>query len=121
MTMKVILAWYNVKDLERAKAFYGTTLGLTKTFEMDGWAEFAHAEGAPSIGLNAMSDGAPGAGRATVVLEVADIDNVRARLALAGVEFVGDTMAVPGVVRIATFRDPFGNQLQLAQTLLNAS
>jgi hypothetical protein len=30
-------------------------------------------------------------------------------------------MEIPGVVRIATFLDPFGNRLQLAQSLLSAS
>ena len=119
--MRVLLAWYNVSDLEKAKAFYGATLGLKKTFEMQGWAEFAHAEGAAAIGLNAMAEESPGAGGATVVLDVEDIAAVRGRLAKAGVEFAGDTMEIPGVVRIATFLDPFGNRLQLAQSLLNAS
>jgi predicted enzyme related to lactoylglutathione lyase len=56
-----------------------------------------------------------------VVLDVADVAGVRARLVKSGVEFVGDTMEIPGVVRIATFRDPFGNRLQLAQSLLDAA
>ena len=44
--MEVILSWYRVRDLEKSKKFYAETLGLNKTFEMQGWAEFSHATGA---------------------------------------------------------------------------
>ena len=38
--MKLSVAWFNVNDFEQAKKFYGSVLGLKKSFEMDGWAEF---------------------------------------------------------------------------------
>ncbi len=115
--MKVMLAWYAVSDLEKAKAFYGGVLGLKKTFEMPGWAEYAEAEGAAAIGLNTMAP-AEGPGGATVVLRVESLDATRKRLAAKGVAFEGDVMEIPGVVRIGTFRDPFGNRLQVAQSLI---
>ncbi len=34
--MEVILSWCRVQDLEKAKKFYAETLGLKKTFEMQG-------------------------------------------------------------------------------------
>ena len=37
--MKLSVAWFNVNDFEQAKKFYGSVLGLKKSFEMDGWAE----------------------------------------------------------------------------------
>ncbi len=117
--MELMVAWYGVNDMERAKKFYGETLGLKKTFEMPGWAEFGHAEGAPSIGLNGAprDAAAKGDSGATVVLRVADIEKKQRELAARGVKFEGRLEEVPGVVKIATFRDPDGNRLQLCQVL----
>lgn len=115
--MEVILSWYQVSDLEAAKKFYGEGLGLKKTFEMEGWTEFSHAEGGASIGLSQVP-GADGSGGSTVVLRVGDLDKARAELARKGVNFEGEVEEIPGVVRIATFRDPSGNRLQLAQMLI---
>ncbi|MFY9803548.1 MAG: VOC family protein [Candidatus Acidiferrales bacterium] len=115
--MKVKVSWYGVDDFESAKKFYGQVLGLKKTFEAQQWAEFAGAEGEESIGIAAN----PHAGKepgATVVLEVSDIERERKRLEAAGVKFEGKIEEIPGIVRLTTFRDPYGNRLQLAQTLM---
>jgi len=114
MPMQVMLSWYAVKDLEKAKSFYGEVLGLDKGFEMQGWVEFSHGKGATAIGLAQQSNGGPGA---TVVLRVDDLDRARAELVRKGVKFEGEVQEVPGVIRLASFRDPFGNPLQLAQVL----
>ena len=117
--MKVMLAWYNVSDLEAAKKFYGGVLGLKKSFEMQGWAEYSHENGGAAVGLNAMGAGSSGqAGGATVVLGIENLDATMKKLGSVGVKFAGEIMEIPGVVRIATFHDPFGNTLQLAQTLI---
>ena len=115
MNIEFSLAWYPVKDLTQAKKFYGEVLGLRKTFEMEGWSEFSHAEGAPSIGLTPRTGEESGA---TVVLKVDDLDQARSVLMKRGVRFEGEVEEVPGVVRIATFRDPFGNRLQLVEALM---
>jgi predicted enzyme related to lactoylglutathione lyase len=115
--MKVTVSWFGVDDFEQTKKFYGDVLGLKKTFEMQTWAEFAGAEGEASIGLAAN----PHAGKepgATVVLRVDDIQAERKRLETKGVKFEGKTEEIPGVVKLATFRDPSGNRLQLAQPLM---
>ncbi len=114
--MEVTTSWYQVSDLNAAKKFYGELLGLKKTFEVEGWCEFSHADGKASIGLNAMRES--GEGGATVVLRVDDLARVQKELRAKGVKFEGEVQEVPGVVRIATFRDPFGNRLQLCQPLL---
>jgi predicted enzyme related to lactoylglutathione lyase len=115
--MEVNLSWYLVDDLEKAKKFYGGVLGLKKTFEMSGWAEFSHAEGGTSIGLNQRRPDDTERG-ATVVLRVDDLTAAQRELESRGVRFEGDTLEIPGVVKIATFRDPFGNRLQLMQNLM---
>ncbi|MFZ0882001.1 MAG: VOC family protein [Candidatus Acidiferrales bacterium] len=115
--MKVKVSWFGVDDFEGAKKFYGQVLGLKKTFEAQQWAEFAGGEGEESIGIAAN----PHAGKepgATVVLDVNDIERERKRLESAGVKFEGKTEEIPGIVRLATFRDPDGNRLQLAQALM---
>jgi len=115
--MKMILSWYPVADLDRAKDFYGRILGLEKSFEMQGWAEFTHAKDAPSVGLSA-NPATNGQAGATVVFQVDNIEDSRRQLTAKGVAFDGAVEEIPGVVKIATFRDPFGNRLQLAQVLV---
>jgi predicted enzyme related to lactoylglutathione lyase len=115
--MEVNVSWYQVKDLEAAKKFYGEVLGLKKTLDLGGWCEFSHKDGEASIGLNAMREGDEERG-ATVVLRVGDLARSQKELAAKGVKFEGDVHEVPGVVRIATFRDLEGNRLQLCQLLM---
>ena len=115
--MEVNVSWYQVRDINAAKKFYGDVLGLKKTFDMGGWCEFSHTDGAASIGLNAMREDDDERG-ATVVLRVDDLTRVQKELKAKGVKFEGEVHEVPGVVRIATFRDPDGNRLQLCQPLL---
>ncbi|MFZ3217953.1 MAG: VOC family protein [Candidatus Acidiferrales bacterium] len=117
--MKVKVSWFSVDDFEGAKKFYGNVLGLKKVFEMQQWAEFAEAEGKETIGIavNSPSGKEPGA---TIVLEVEDIEREHKRLQAAGVKFEGKIEEIPGVVKLAVFRDPAGNRLQLAQQLMKA-
>ena len=102
MKLEPTLSWVNVTDHAKAKRFYGEVLGLKKVFEMEGWAEFSYAEGAPSVGLAAPRSGsgesAPAG--ATIVFNVEDLDQARAELARRGVKFEGDIYEVPGVVRV---------------------
>jgi predicted enzyme related to lactoylglutathione lyase len=118
--MKVTVSWFSVNDFEQTKKFYGNVLGLKKTFEMQTWAEFAGAEGEASIGVAANSHTAKEP-NATVVLRVDDIQAERKRLETKGVKFEGKTEEIPGVVKLATFRDPSGNRLQLCQPLVPVS
>jgi CreA protein len=123
--MEVLLAWYSAKDIDKTRNFYTEVLGLDKTFEMQGWAEFGKAKKGAPVGA---ADGAtigistgPNSGKetgATVVLKVGDVEIERKRLESRGVKFEGNTEEVGGAVRIATFRDPDGNRLQLCQVLM---
>ena len=115
--MKVTVSWFSVNDFEQTKEFYSDVLGLKEIFATQGWAEFAEAKGDVSIGLAAD----PRAGKepgATIVLQVADIEAERRRLEARGVKFEGKTEEVAGIVKLATFRDPSHNRLQLAQPLM---
>jgi len=115
--MKVIVSWFSAKDFEKTKEFYSDVLGLKEIFAAQGWAEFAETKGDVAIGLaeNPPTGREPGA---TIVLQVPDIEGERQRLETRGVKFEGKTEEVPGIVKLATFRDPSHNRLQLAHLLM---
>jgi predicted enzyme related to lactoylglutathione lyase len=115
--MKMTIAWFSVDDFEAAKQFYGSVLGMKQIFEVHTWAEFSDKDGGAAIGIamNSPSGRIPGA---TVILQVDDIDAERRQLESKNVKFEGKTEEIPGIVKLATFHDPFGNRLQLCQALL---
>jgi predicted enzyme related to lactoylglutathione lyase len=117
MQMQLNLCWYGVSDLEKAKAFYGDVLGMKKKFEMPGWVEFGEGDAA-SVGLSLVTDFKPKDGGATAVFRVADLEKAREQMAARGAKFEDAIRDIPGVVRIATFRDPFGNKLQIMQMMM---
>jgi predicted enzyme related to lactoylglutathione lyase len=116
--MQVTVAWFSVNDFEQAKKFYGSVLGLNKTLEIEQWAEFAGGEGQAAIGVSAGVASIPREPGATIVLRVDDIASERKRLESSGVKFDGKTEEIPGMVKLAAFRDPSGNRLQLCQVLM---
>jgi predicted enzyme related to lactoylglutathione lyase len=83
----VAYVFHPVTDIPRAKAFYGTLLGLKATLEMEfapgvWWIEYDVA----GVAL-AVSNAMPGAegGGASLVLEVADFDEALSAVRAAGV------------------------------------
>lgn len=111
----VVLIQLAVSDLDRAVAFYSEVLELeleSRTAAMQ-WAKFKTGIPGLSIGLGAGGD-VEGSGTVSVNLGVGDIDRARALLESRGVTFDGPTTSIPGVVRLADFRDPDGNRLRLA-------
>ena len=83
---------------------------------MEGWAEVATPVEGVTIGM-AQSDERYGRGGTTPVFGVQDIEAARAELEGKGVRFEGDTVELPGLVKLATFMDPDGNAYMLAQSL----
>jgi len=87
--MKLSVAWFNVNDFEQAKKFYGSVLGLKKSFEMDGWAEFnGGGQDEAAVGIST-GQYTPKEHGATIVLRVDDIERERKRLESNGVKFEG--------------------------------
>ncbi|HEV2060733.1 MAG TPA: VOC family protein [Solirubrobacteraceae bacterium] len=106
------------QDLDAAREFYGTVLGL----EAGGvWQRGdAPARGAEfqagNLTLSVVDPSAIGiefqATKVPVALHVEDIEAARAELETRGVSFFGDTMDT-GVCFMAPFSDPDGNALML--------
>jgi predicted enzyme related to lactoylglutathione lyase len=99
-----------VTDLGRSKVFYGETLGLRRNSRAhESYPEFE--TGNLTIALREADDGfAPSA--TSIALRVPDVDEARARLEGAGIEFAADTFDT-GVCHVAFFADPDGNMLAL--------
>jgi predicted enzyme related to lactoylglutathione lyase len=98
-----------VTEMDRAVAFYRDNLGL-EVVEHDGdWSEVT--AGDQRIGLNA-NESPAGDGGAVVAFNVDDLDSAVEEMKGNGVEFAGEISEHPWG-RIAPFKDPDGNYLQL--------
>jgi catechol 2,3-dioxygenase-like lactoylglutathione lyase family enzyme len=110
-----------VRDLERAKQFYGETLGLALLFEAGPSICWGAANGSQ---LSTFRRGPTTADHTLAHFEVQGLDALVAELEAKGVEFLDyDTgplittnhIAQLGPARGAWFRDPFGNILGLRE------
>ena len=111
----------SVKDLEASIAWFKDVLGFEETFKVAeaGWAEVSTPAGGVSIGMAQADTDTEGAGGSIPVFGVVDIDAARSELEAKGVEFDGDTVELPGMVKLATFFDPDGNRYMFAQSLVD--
>ena len=106
-----------VANLEDSIAWFRDVLGFEEIFKIPeaGWAEVSTSADGVSIGLEA---GGAAQGRGTTpVFGVVDIDAARSELESKGVRFDGETVELPGMVKLATFFDPDGNRFMFAQSL----
>jgi predicted enzyme related to lactoylglutathione lyase len=111
MIKKVAFIGHPVRDMARAKEFYGEVLGLEKTAEYeDKWCEFDTPEG-KSIALDTFSpEGSP----PYLALETDDIDAEIARMKDRGVKVVMDIQDNK-VCKMAMIEDGEGTKLMLHQ------
>ncbi len=111
----VLLVQLQVADLDRAVAFYSETLGMeVESVNRDiQWARIKPGIKNVTIGLG-VGDAAEGSGSSSVNLGVNNLDETRRILEERGVEFLGPTIEIPGVIRLADFKDPDGNTIRLA-------
>jgi len=107
----------SVKDRHASAKWYGDMLGFETLYHADeaGWSELQTNTGGVTIGLGEHTEPAPG--NCVPVFGIADLDAARQTLEGAGVKFDGPTDVVEGMVKTATFYDPDGNALMLAQDL----
>ena len=113
-----ITAAIGVADLDKSIAWYQDVLGFELLYKMDdmGWAELKTETQGVNVGLSVREDTAQGGG-ATLTFGIKDVAAARTRLEAKDVRFDGETQTVPGMVSLATFFDPDGNQMMMAQDL----
>jgi len=107
----------SVKDRHVSATWYQDTLGFELVYHADeaGWSEMQTNTPGVAIGLGEHTKPVPG--NCVPVFGVADLDSARQKLEQADVKFDGDTDVVEGMVKTATFYDPDGNALMLAEDL----
>jgi catechol 2,3-dioxygenase-like lactoylglutathione lyase family enzyme len=110
----------SVTDIDRSIQWFKDTLGFEEIFRAPeaGWAEITTPAEGISIGLG-QTEEVDGKGGTTPVFGVADINAARAELEARDVKFDGDTIEIPGLVKLATFYDPDGNTYMLAESAMN--
>jgi catechol 2,3-dioxygenase-like lactoylglutathione lyase family enzyme len=109
----VTTIWYEVRDLDAARAFYKDKLGFTETF-LDGDGEWSNLErNGVEIGL---ARGEPQEDGGVAHVDVEDVKAAAEELRQAGVE-VGVVFELHGAIRLLDVFDPDGNRLQFAQEL----
>lgn len=111
----------SVKDRHVSAEWYGRMLGFEAIFHADdaGWSELQTNTVGVTIGLGEHTKPAPG--NCVPVFGIANLDAARQKLELAKVKFDGTTDVVEGMVKTATFYDPDGNALMLAEDLTGGS
>lgn len=107
----------SVRDRHASAQWYRDKLGFELIHHIDeaGWSEMQTRTEGVTLGLGEQSEPSPG--NTVPVFGVADIETARQSLEGAGVRFDGETETVEGMVSTATFYDPDGNALMLAQDL----
>jgi catechol 2,3-dioxygenase-like lactoylglutathione lyase family enzyme len=108
-----VRVWYQVRDLDAARAFYVEVLGFSETFVDDGerWASLDR--GNTQI---ALSEGEPEEEGGVATVDVDDVKAERERLERAQVE-VGTVLELHGTMRLLDVFDADGNRIQLVQEL----
>lgn len=107
----------SVKDRHASAAWFNEMLGFELLYHADeaGWSELSTFTEGVTLGLGEQA--APSPGNSVPVFGVADIAAARSGLEGAGVRFDGATEVIDGMVKTATFYDPDGNALMLAEDL----
>ena len=106
--------WYQVRDLDAARAFYRDTLGFTETFIdfEERWARLRHGD--MEI---ALAEGEPHEETGVAHVDVDDLKAEAERLREQGVR-IGVVFELHGQMRLLDVYDPDGNRVQLAQDLV---
>lgn len=107
----------SVRDRHASAEWYAAKLGFTLLHHIDeaGWSEMQTLTPNVVLGLGEQAEPTPG--NLVPVFGVPDIATARAALEGEDVAFDGPTETIPGMVSTATFYDPDGNALMLAQDL----
>lgn len=105
--------WYQVRDLDAARAFYKDKLGFTETFvDEDGtWVKLERS--GMEVGL---AQGEPQDDGGVAHVDVEDVKVAAEELRQAGVE-IGVVFELHGAMRLLDVFDPDGNRIQFAQDL----
>ena len=108
---------FSVKDRLASVRWYAEHLACTQLYDAAelGWTEMATPVPGVTIGFGDAMEVSNGG--CVPVFGVRDLDAARASLESEGVKFAGETIRHDGMVKLATFHDPDGHALMLAESL----
>lgn len=108
----------SVSDMKASIAWYQDILGFKLLYQLDamGWCEMETPVAGVTVGSSQV-ERPQVEGGATLTWGTLDIDADRAVLEGKKVRFDGPTYVIEGMVKLATFYDPDGNKMMLAQSL----
>ncbi len=104
---------YHVADLDKAKAWYATALGIAPYFDQPFYVGFN--VGGYELGLDPDAAGVTRGNNATAYWGVPDAQAALQRLLGLGAHPRGEVQDVGGGIRVATVADPFGNVIGLIE------
>ncbi|MCG8492188.1 MAG: VOC family protein [Sneathiellales bacterium] len=109
----------SVSDRHASADWYEKMLGFELLYHLDeaGWSEVKTKTEGVTLGFGEQLE--PNPGNSVPVFGISDIKSAREALEKEGVKFDGETETIEGMVSTATFFDPDGNALMLAQDLSN--
>ncbi len=107
----------SVRDRHASAEWYSSMLGFELIHHMDeaGWSEMKTRTEGVTLGLGEQTEPSPG--NTVLVFGIGDIESARGALEAAGVKFDGATQIIEDMVSTASFYDPDGNAMMLAQDL----
>lgn len=105
------VAFYHSNDMAASKQWYRSFLGRDETADFGDWVEFDVSGSRFGVDSGNTADEIP---NAVVSFRVDDLEAAIGELREAGIEPVTGVIDV-GPTRIAAFRDPSGNVVQLSQ------
>ena len=109
-----LLIQLDVASLDRSIEFYTKKLGFRLTERRDD-LKFAHlVTSVPGVQIGLGEVPSPQPKGIVLNFEVTNTDAGRRALEAAGVVFQGETLLIPGKVKLAGFTDPDGHRLRLA-------
>jgi len=102
-----------VKDLERAKAWYEDILGLDSLFFASevGWGEMQLHGGDPKLGLN-LAEKPQGENWGKLMIEVEDIKEAKEYMEKKGIK-TNEITIIPDMVTYFDIKDSEGNSIQI--------
>lgn len=111
----------SVADRHASARWYRDMLGFETLYHADeaGWSEVQTNTVGVTLGFGEQARPAPG--NCVPVFGIADLDEARRKLEQARVVFDGATDVIEGMVKTATFFDPDGNALMLAEDLTGSA
>ncbi|MBX2835670.1 MAG: VOC family protein [Gammaproteobacteria bacterium] len=107
----------SVKNRAQSADWYTKHLGFEVSMAIDeaGWTEMTTHMPGVILGLGDTDEVNPG--NCVPVFGVDNVASAREALESESIQFDGDTMTIEGMVSLATFYDPDGNAIMLAEDL----